>query len=291
MMLLAEYGYFSYRISMEGGDNMIINHNISAVFATRVLSKTDREISKSIEKLSSGLRINKAGDDASGLAVSETLRSQIRGLKQAQRNAMDSISFIQTAEGSLQEDHAILHRLRELAVQSANSIYSEQDRSLIQVEVSQLVQEIDRIAETTEFNRFKILDGSNPEFEFQVGPNPDQNITVVMKTMTTGAIGISGITMSTVTSANEALRKVDQAVDTVSRQRATFGAIQNRLEHVISNLAVAAENLQAAESRIRDTDMAEEIVNFMRLKILQDSGVAMLSQANLKPQSVMRLLG
>jgi len=269
---------------------MIINHNISALFSTRVLARTEREISKSIEKLASGMRINRAGDDASGLAVSETLRSQIRGLSQAQRNALDSISFIQTAEGALQEDHSILHRLRELSVQSANAIYSEQDRSLIQVEVSQLVQEINRIAETTEFNRFKILDGSNPNFTFQVGPNPDQKIMVAMKTMTAGAIGVSGISMSTVSSANAALRRVDTAVDVVSRQRATFGAIQNRLEHVVSGLAVAAENLQAAESRIRDTDMAAEVVNFMRLKILQDAGVAMLTQANLKPQSVMRLL-
>jgi flagellin len=269
---------------------MIINHNISAVFANRMLTRTERELSKSIEKLASGLRINRAGDDASGLAVSETLRSQIRGIGQAQRNALDSISFIQTAEGSLQEVHSILHRLRELSVQSANSIYSAQDRNLIQVEVSQLIQEIDRIADTTEFNRFKILDGSNRDFEFQVGPNPDQKISVVMKTMTSAAIGVSGLTMSTVASSNEALKRVDEAVDTVSQQRATFGAVQNRLEHVVSNLAVAEENLQAAESRIRDTDMATEIVNFMRLKILQDSGVAMLMQANLKPQSVMKLL-
>ncbi len=291
MQRLAGNGYSSDRISMEGGDSMIINHNMSAVFANRMLAQTEREISKSIEKLSSGLRINRAGDDASGLAVSETLRSQIRGLKQGQRNALDSISFIQTAEGSLQEVHSILHRLRELSVQSANAIYSMQDRSLIQVEVSQLTQEIDRIAETTEFNRFKILDGSNESFQFQVGPNPEQSITVAMKTMTTAAIGISGLSMSTVSSANEALFRVDRAVDAVSRQRATFGAIQSRLEHVVSNLAVAEENLQAAESRIRDTDMAQEIVNFMRLKILRDSGVAMLMQANLQPESVMRLLG
>lgn len=270
---------------------MIINHNMSAEFANRVLSRTGRDLSKSIEKLSSGLRINRAGDDASGLAVSETLRSQIRGMKQAQQNALDSISFIQTAEGSLQEVHSILHRLRELAVQSANAIYSEQDRELIQVEVSQLVLEVDRIAETTEFNRFKILDGSNESFQFQVGPNPGQSISVPMRAMTAGAVGISGVSMSTVSSANEALSKVDRAVDLVSRQRATFGAIQNRLEHVIQNLAVAGENLQAAESRIRDTDMAQEIVNFMRLKILQDAGVSMLAHANLKPESVMRLLG
>jgi flagellin len=275
---------------MEGGDSMIINHNVSADFANRALAQTGRQVEKSIEKLATGLRINRAGDDASGLAVSETLRSQIRGLRQAQRNAFDSISFIQTAEGSLQEVHSILHRLRELAVQSANAIYSEQDRSLLQIEVSQLIQEIDRIAETTEFNRFKILDGSNQDFQFQVGANPGQDITVVMKTMTAEAIGVSGLTMETVSSANDALRRVDEAVDTVSRQRANFGAVQNRLEHVVSSLAVAEENLQAAESRIRDTNMATEIVNFMRLRILQDSSVAMLMQANLRPESVMRLL-
>jgi flagellin len=275
---------------MEGGDSMIINHNVSADFANRALAHVGRQVEKSIEKLATGLRINRAGDDASGLAVSETLRSQIRGLRQAQRNAFDSISFIQTAEGSLQEVHSILHRLRELSVQSANAVYSEQDRSLLQIEVSQLIQEIDRIAETTEFNRFKILDGSNQDFQFQVGANPGQSITVVMKTMTAGAIGVTGLTMETVSSANDALRQVDEAVDIVSRQRANFGAVQNRLEHVVSSLAVAEENLQAAESRIRDANMASEIVNFMRLRILQDSSVAMLMQANLRPESVMRLL-
>jgi flagellin len=276
---------------MEGGDSMIINHNISAVFTNRILARTERELSKSIEKLASGIRINKAGDDASGLAVSETLRSQIRGLEQAQKNALNSISFIQTAEGSLQSVHSILHRMRELAVQSANAIYSEEDRSLIQVEVSQLIEEIDRIAGTTEFNKFKILDGSNQEFQFQVGPNPGQSITVVMKTMTVEAIGVSGLTMSTIDTANEALGRIDQAVGSVSKMRASYGAVQNRLEYVVSNLAVASENLQAAESRIRDTEMASEIVNFMRLRILKDSGVAMLMQANLKPESVVRLLG
>jgi flagellin len=275
---------------MEGGESMIINHNVSADFANRALAQTGRQMEKSIEKLASGLRINRAGDDASGLAVSETLRSQIRGLRQAQRNAFDSISFIQTAEGSLQEVHSILHRVRELAVQSANAIYSEQDRTLLQIEVSQLIQEIDRIADSTEFNRFKILDGSNKDFQFQIGANPGQSISVVMKTMTTAAIGVSGVNMQTVSSANNALRRVDEAVDTVSRQRATFGAVANRLEHVVSSLAIAEENFQAAESRIRDTDMATEIVNFMRLKILQDAGAAMLMQANLRPESVMRLL-
>jgi flagellin len=269
---------------------MIINHNVSADFANRALAQTGRQMEKSIEKLASGLRINRAGDDASGLAVSETLRSQIRGLRQAQRNAFDSISFIQTAEGSLQEMHSILHRLRELSVQSANAIYTDEDRGLIQIEVSQLVQEINRIAETTEFNRFKILDGSSDEFQFQIGANPGQNITVVMKTMTASAIGVSGITMATVSSADDALRLVDDAVDKVSQQRANFGAVANRLEHVVSSLAVAEENLQAAESRIRDTNMATEIVNFMRLRILQDAGAVMLTQANLRPETVMRLL-
>jgi flagellin len=289
--VMAENGFFSHRISMEGGDSMIINHNISAVFTNRILARTERELSKSIEKLASGIRINKAGDDASGLAVSETLRSQIRGLEQAQKNALNSISFIQTAEGSLQSVHSILHRMRELAVQSANAIYSEEDRSLIQVEVSQLIEEIDRIGGTTEFNKFKILDGSNPDFQFQVGPNPGQSITVVMKTMTAEAIGVSGLTMSTIDTANEALGRIDQAVGSVSKMRASYGAVQNRLEYVVSNLAVASENLQAAESRIRDTEMASEIVNFMRLRILKDSGVAMLMQANLKLELVVRLLG
>jgi flagellin len=275
---------------MEGGDSMIINHNVSADFANRALASRGRQVERSIEKLATGMRINRAGDDASGLAVSETLRSQIRGLRQAQRNAFDSISFIQTAEGSLQEVHSILHRLRELSVQSANAVYSDQDRGLLQIEVSQLIQEIDRIAESTEFNRFKILDGSQQDFQFQVGANPGQNITVVMKTMSAEAIGVSGLTMETVSTANDALRRVDEAVDTVSRQRANFGAVQNRLEHVVSSLAVAEENLQAAESRIRDANMASEIVNFMRLRILQDSSVAMLMQANLRPESVMRLL-
>ncbi len=269
---------------------MIINHNISAVFVNRILSRAERNISKSIEKLASGMRINRAGDDASGLAVSETLRSQIRGIKQAQGNALDSISFIQTAEGSLQEVHAILHRLRELSVQSANSVYTDEDRSLIQVEVSQLVAEVDRIAESTEFNRYKILDGSKESFRFQIGPNEGQSITVGMKTMTSAAIGISGLSMSSVDAANKSIARVDRAVDIVSKQRAVFGAVQNRLEHVINNLAVAHENLQAAESRIRDTDMASEIVNFMRLKILEKSATAMLMQANLMPESVLKLL-
>jgi flagellin len=269
---------------------MIINHNVSAEFANRILGQIERKLNKSIEKLATGTRINRAGDDPSGLAVSETLRSQIRGLGQAQKNAMDSISLIQTAEGSLQEVHAILQRLRELSIQSANSIFTDEDRELVQIEVSQLVREIDRIADATEFNRYKILTGTPGSFRFHVGPNENQEITIDVMTMTSRAIGVSGLSMRTAESANSAIKRVDTAVNTVSRQRATLGAAQNRLEHALSQLAVAEENLQAAESRIRDTDMASEIVNFMRLRILEESGTAMLVHANLRPESVLKLL-
>jgi len=277
-------------ISKEGGDRMIINHNMSAEFANRLLRATDLGLTKSIEKLSSGQRINRAGDDASGLAVSEKLRSQIRGLRQAERNTEDGISFIQTAEGSLQEVHAILHRVRELAIEASNGIYTDADRSQLQVEVSQLVQEVDRIANTTEFNRFKILDGSNSEMRFHIGANADQNMAVRVQTMTSRALQIQGIGLATVSQSNKALALVDSAVNAVSKQRANFGAWQNRMEHTAKNLSVAAENLQSAESRIRDVDMAAEMVEYTRLKILSDTGAAMLSQANLRPKSVLRLL-
>jgi len=269
---------------------MIINHNMSAEFANRLLRATDLGLTKSIEKLSSGQRINRAGDDASGLAVSEKLRSQIRGLRQAERNTEDGISFIQTAEGSLQEVHAILHRVRELAIEASNGIYTDADRSQLQVEVSQLVQEVDRIANTTEFNRFKILDGSNSEMRFHIGANADQNMAVRVQTMTSRALQIQGIGLATVSQSNKALALVDSAVNAVSKQRANFGAWQNRMEHTAKNLSVAAENLQSAESRIRDVDMAAEMVEYTRLKILSDTGAAMLSQANLRPKSVLRLL-
>jgi flagellin len=277
-------------ISKEGGDSMIINHNISAEFANRLLRATHLDMVKSIERLSSGMRINKAGDDASGLAVSEKLRSQVRGLLQAARNTEDGISFIQTAEGALQEMHSVLHRVRELAIEASNGIYSAADRAQIQVEVSQLVQEVDRIANTTEFNKFKILDGSQSSLRFHIGANADQNMVVFVKPMTSDSLGVKGVSLSTPEKANKALAQVDSAVDQVSRQRANFGAWQNRLEHTSVNLNVAAENLQAAESRIRDADMAAEMVQFTRLKILAESGTAMLAQANMTPKSVLRLL-
>jgi flagellin len=275
---------------MEGGDSMIINHNMSAQFANRLLRATNLDRVKSIERLSSGQRINKAGDDASGLAVSEKLRSQVRGLHQAVRNTEDGISFIQTAEGSLQEMHAILHRVRELSIEASNGIYSNADRAQLQVEVDQLVEEVDRIANTTEFNRFKILDGSRSSMRFHIGANADQNMKVLVKTMTSSALKVKGISLSTPAKANETLARIDSAVDEVSRLRANFGAWQNRLEHTSRNLSVAAENLQAAESRIRDTDMAAEMVKFTRTRILTDSGTAMLAQANMMPKTILRLI-
>ncbi len=275
---------------MEGGDSMIINHNLSAVFVNRILSQTEKKISKSIERLSSGLRINSAADDASGLAVSEKLRAQIKGLRQAQRNAQMGISLLQTGEGALSEIQSILLRLRELSIQAANSIYTQEDRGLVQVEVSQLVMEINRVSSSAEFNNLKLLDGSRKKFVIQIGPNKGQELEIETKTMTTQSLGLSGISVSNVRVANEAIGSIDKAMNKVSMLRATFGAYQNRLEYTISRLSVAEQNLTAAESYLRDTDIAEEAVNFTRLKILEKAGIAMLTQANLKPESVLKLL-
>jgi len=269
---------------------MIINHNMSAIFANRLLHSTDLQMQKTMEKLASGMRINRAGDDASGLAVSEKLRSQIRGLQQAERNTMDGIAFIQVGEGALQEVHSILHRMRELSIQTANGIYSDADRRQIQVEVSQLSQEVDRVATTTEFNKFKMLDGTLSNMVFHVGANADQNIRVWISSMTASALNVKGLSLSSAQASNAALARVDTAVDAVSAQRANFGAWQNRLEHTAANLAVAWENLQAAESRIRDADIATEVVNFTREQILLETGTAMLAQANMRPKTVQALL-
>ena len=285
---------------------MIINHNMSAEYASRVLKFQNREMDKNIEKLSSGLRINRAGDDASGLAVSEKLRSQIRGLNQAERNIENAVSFIQATEGYLGETHDILHRLRELAVQSANGIYSDEDRMQIQVEVSQLVDEINRIASHAQFNSMNTLTGAfaNPArgglelrtMYFHVGANMDQRERVFIGTMTAQALGLQSaqaeesISISTPDQANRAIGLVDAALTVVSRQRADLGAYQNRFEMAAKGVAVAAENMQAAESLIRDTDMAAEIVQFVKNQILVQVGTAMLAQANLKPQTVLQLL-
>jgi flagellin len=284
---------------------MIINHNMSSMYANRQLGVTQGDVAKNIEKLSSGQRINRAGDDASGLAVSEKMRGQIRGLNQAEKNIQNGVAFIQTTEGYLQESQDIMHRLRELYVQSANGIYTDEDRMQIQVEVSQLVDEINRIASHAQFNGMNILTGSfarnssvNKVMQFQVGANMDQNEQVYIGTMTAQALGLQGaqgdtgmITIATPEAANQAIGTLDSALKVISKQRADLGAYQNRFEMASKGVAVAAENLQASESRIRDTDMASEMVSYTKNQILSQAGTAMLAQANTRNQSVMQLLG
>jgi len=281
---------------------MIINHNISSINTSRVLKFNNLEISKDMEKLSSGIRINRAADDASGLAVSEKMRSQIRGLIRAEKNSEDSISFIQTAEGYLQESTDIIQRIRELAVQAANGIYNVEDRLYIQVEVSQLVDEIDRIASHAQFNGMNMLTGrfandSNiASMWIHVGANMDQRRRIYIGTMTSTGLGIRQVgngefvSLSTSDGANSALGTLDAALKIVNKQRADLGAFQNRFEQTNKGLLIGAENLQAAESIIRDSDMASEMVSFTRNNILVQAGTAMLAQANAKSQSVLRLL-
>lgn len=285
---------------------MIINHNLSAMNADRVLNFKTKQVDKSMEKLASGLRINRAGDDASNLAVSEKLRSQIRGLNQAQKNIENGVSFIQTTEGYLDETQSILHRIRELAVQSANGVYTPEDRSQIQVEVQQLVDEVNRIASHAQFNGMNMLTGrfaqnsatagANQMF-FHVGANMDQRELMYVGTMTAGSLGLEDlgtktfISLSTADSANQAIGKLDNALRLVSKQRADLGGYQNRFETAAMGVANAAENLQAAESIIRDTNMANMMVQYVKDNILVQAGTAMLAQANQKPQSVLQLLG
>jgi flagellin len=285
---------------------MIINHNLSAMFADRSLRTTNLSVEKGMEKLSSGLRINRAGDDASGLAVSEKMRSQIRGLERASKNAQDGISFIQTTEGYLQESQDIIQRLRELAVQAANGVYTVEDRMQIQVEVSQLVDEVDRIASHAQFNGLSLLTGRfarqggenlvTGSMWFQIGANMDQRVQVFVGTMTSQALGVRNLGDGTMMSlespdgSNRAIGTLDAALKKVNKQRADLGAYQNRLEHAIRGIDVGAENIQAAESRIRDADMANEMVNYTKNRILAQSGNAMLAQANQKTQQVLQLL-
>lgn len=283
---------------------------MSAIFAHRQNKFNNWSINKNMEKLSSGLRINRAGDDASGLAVSEKMRAQIRGLHRAQKNTEDGISFIQTTEGYLQETQDILHRMRELAVQSANGVYTDEDRMQIQVEISQLVDEINRIASHAQFNgmnmltgRFAAENGENnvtASMWLQIGGNMDQRERVHIGTMTAQGLGVQGtgglphaasfISMSTPDKANISISVIDAALRKVNKQRADLGAYQNRLEYASRGLSVGAENMQAAESRIRDVDMAEEMVQFTKNQILVQSSTAMLAQANQQPQSVLQLL-
>ena len=283
---------------------MIINHNMSSMYANRTLGVSNSQLAGNIEKLSSGQRINKAGDDASGLAVSEKMRSQIRGLNQAERNIQNGVSFIQTTEGYLSETTDILQRVRELAVQSSNGIYTDEDRMQIQVEVSQLVAEVDRIASQAQFNGMNMLTGAFARdsaagrvMQFQIGANVDQNEQVFIGTMTAQALGLTGtqgsderISISTPDTANMTIATLDNALKSVNRQRADLGAYQNRFEIAAKGIAVAAENLQAAESRIRDSDMASEMVEYTKNQILTQSGTAMLVQANSQSQNVLRLL-
>jgi flagellin len=285
---------------------MIINHNLSAMFAQRQLKVTNGDVTKDMEKLSSGFRINRAGDDASGLAVSEKMRAQIRGLNQASQNASNGISFIQATEGYLQETQDLLQRIRELAVQSSNGIYTDEDRMQIQVEVSQLIDEVDRVANHAQFNGMNMLTGSfardvgenvpTASMWFHIGANVDQRIRVFIQTMTAAALSLRGISdnsmlsLRTPESSNQAIMILDSALQIVSKQRADLGAYQNRLEFAVKGLDIGAENLQAAESRIRDADMAKQMVDYTKNQILVQSGTAMLAQANTRSQSVLQLL-
>lgn len=279
---------------------MIINNNTVAKNAYRNMANVNAKLSKSIEKLSSGEKINRAGDDAAGLAISEKMRAQIRGLDMATKNAQNGISLIQTAEGSLFETHAILQRMRELAIQAANDTNTTSDRLKIQLELDELRQELDKIAKSTEFNTRVLFTG---EYEketngliFHVGANKDQNVVVTLNSMDASDLGVAGradveaLSVKTQKDANDSISKFENAIEMVSQERARYGALQNRLEHGINNLRVASENLQAARSRITDTDIAKEIVEFSKNRIISQSGTSMLAQANVMPQDVLKLI-
>jgi flagellin len=265
-----------------------IQNNVEAFNAQRQLSANSDRLGKAMEKLSSGFRINRAADDAAGLAISEKLRGQIGGLMQASRNAQDAVSLVQTAEGALNEVHSMLQRVRELAVQYKNGTLSGDDRLAIQSEVDQLKAEITRIGSDTEFNGIKLLNGSVPTVSFQVGAGDGQQITVSTIAMAS-QVDANVFTLSAASTQTD-IQQIDDAINNISSARATFGAVQNRLDHTISNLASYTENLTASESRIRDADMAAEMVNFTKLQILQQAGTSMLSQANAAPQGVLSLL-
>jgi flagellin len=285
---------------------MVINHNMSAMYSNRQVGVTNVSMRKDMEKLSSGMKINRAGDDASGLAVSEKMRAQIRGLNQASRNASNGISFIQATEGYLQETTDIMQRIRELAVQSSNGIYTDEDRMQIQVEISQLVAEVDRIASSAQFNGLNMLTGRYAKqtgensvtgsMWFHIGANMDQRMEVYIGTMTAVALGVRELGDETIISlaspaeANRAIGTIDEALKKINKQRADLGGYQNRLEHAVKGIDIAAENLQAAESRIRDTDMAAQMVEFTKNQVLAQAGTAMLAQANTQSQNVMTLL-
>lgn len=272
---------------------MVVQHNLLASNANRQLGITTGQQAKSAEKLSSGYKINRAADDAAGLTISEKMRSQIRGLNKASSNAQDGISLIQTAEGALNESHSILQRMNELATQAANDTNKAEDRSAIKDELSALRTELDRIASTTQFNKQNLLDGTFSGKNLQVGALENQRIKFTVKTMNAKAVGLSTeamISVSTHTKAGSTITRIQNAISKVSKQRSALGALQNRLEHTVSNLDNIAENTQSAESRIRDTDIASEMVNYSKNNILAQAGQSMLAQANQSTQGVLSLL-
>ena len=269
---------------------MVVQHNLSAMNTNRQMGTITSSLQKSTEKLSSGYRINRAGDDAAGLSISEKMRSQIRGLNKASSNAQDGISLIQVAEGALNETHSILQRMNELATQAASDTNTSIDRTAISAEMDQLTSEINRIQSTTQFNTMNLLDGSF-KGDLQVGSLKGQTISISISKMNAGSIGVSGLKVSSNTVAGEAMSMIQKAIESVSTQRSKLGAIQNRLEHTINNLDTTSENTQAAESRIRDTDMASEMVEYSKNNILQQAGQSMLAQANQQNQGVLSLLG
>ena len=270
---------------------MVVQHNLSAMNTNRQMGVVSSSLQKSTEKLSSGYKINRAGDDAAGLSISEKMRSQIRGLNKASSNAQDGISLIQVAEGALNETHSILQRMNELATQAANDTNTSVDRTAIKNEMDQLTSEINRIQSTTQFNTMNLLDGSFSSKNLQVGALSGQTIKISVTKMSASNIGVSGLSVSSNVKAGAAMSKIQLAIQSVSSQRSKLGAIQNRLEHTINNLNTTSENTSAAESRIRDTDMASEMVEYSKNNILQQAGQSMLAQANQANQGVLSLLG
>lgn len=269
---------------------MVVQHNLSAMNTSRQLNGVSSSLSKSTEKLSSGYRINRAGDDAAGLSISEKMRSQIRGLNKASSNAQDGISLIQVAEGALNETHSILQRMNELATQAANDTNTSTDRDAIKAEIEQLQSEINRIQSTTQFNTMNLLSGSFTGKNLQVGAISGQSIAISISKMSISALGISALSVSSFSSAGKAMESIQKAIDKVSTTRSKLGAIQNRLEHTINNLDTTSENTQSAESRIRDTDMADEMVEYSKSNILAQAGQSMLAQANQQTQGVLSLI-
>jgi flagellin len=276
---------------------MVVQHNLTAMNANRQLNITTNNQAKATEKLSSGYKINRAADDAAGLTISEKMRSQVRGLDKASSNAQDGISLVQTAEGALNEAHSILQRMNELATQAANDTNTSADRTAIKTEMEALTSELNRIASTTQFNTMNLLDGTFTGKNLQVGALSGQKISVSISSMNANSLGLAGtdgkmnISVSSFTSAGNAMTKIQKAISKISAQRSALGAIQNRLEHTINNLDTTSENTSAAESRIRDTDMAESMVEYSKNNILAQAGQSMLAQANQATQGALSLLG